>query len=111
LLSGRHKFMTDVIEIEVAYALPKKQKIISFKAKPGITALQAVKESRIIQEFPQIDLDNIKLGIFGKITKKDTELKAGDRVEIYRELIADPKEVRRQRAAAGKKMRKGGGQV
>ncbi len=99
---------TDLIEIEVAYALHDKQRIINLQVKPGITALEAVEKSNISKIFPQIDAKSIKLGIFGKIAKADDVLRAGDRVEVYRALIADPKQVRKQRAAAGKEMRKGG---
>lgn len=63
----------------------------------------------MLQKFPEIDLTKNQLGIFGKLTKNDTPLRHLDRVEIYRPLIADPKEVRRQRAADGKIMKKGGG--
>jgi len=94
--------MTDVqmIAVEVAYAEPEKQKIIALVVEPGTTMLQAVKLSGIMKEFPQIDLDTSKLGIFGQAIKKpnDYELKEGDRIEIYRPLLADPKEVRRRRA-------------
>ena len=77
----------------------------------GTTAEQAVQQSRILQKFPEIDLAQNKLGIFGKLVKADTVLREHDRVEIYRALIADPKEVRRQRAAEGKAMKKGGGDL
>jgi len=100
--------MADLIDIEVAYAMLNKQKILGFKAMRGISALDAIKASNIQAEFPEIELDQAKIGIFGKITKPGTVLKAGDRVEIYRQLIADPKEIRKQRTAAGKSMRKGG---
>ena len=104
--------MQDIhITIEVAYALPERQKIISLQVEPGTTADEAVTRSGILREFPEIEYPGCKVGIFGKATESDTVLKPGDRVEIYRPLIADPKEVRRQRAAAGKKMKKGGGDI
>ena len=62
----------------------------------------------LIDNFPEIDLTVNRVGIFGKLTKLSNVLRAGDRVEIYRRLIADPKESRRKRAAEGKKMKKGG---
>ncbi len=101
--------MTNEILIEVAYALPSKQVILPAKVKAGTTALEAVEASGVLQKFPEIDLDLNKLGIFGKLIKPDLALRENDRVEIYRPLIADPKEVRRQRAAEGKVMKKGGG--
>ena len=102
---------TAEIVVEVAYALPKQQLIIPIKVAQGTTAEQAVLASGIIGKFPEINLAQNKIGIFGKLTKTDTVLRHLDRVEIYRPLIADPKEVRRQRAAEGKVMRKGGGEA
>jgi putative ubiquitin-RnfH superfamily antitoxin RatB of RatAB toxin-antitoxin module len=95
--------------VEVAYARDDRQLILPVEAAPGITAEQAIVASGILDVFPEIDLAKNKIGIFGKLSKKDAALKAGDRVEIYRPLIADPKEVRRKREAEGKRMKKGGG--
>jgi len=103
--------MSNEILVEVAYALPQKQLIVPLKVAEGTTAEQAVLASGITQKFPEIDLAQNKLGIFGKLIKSDTALREHDRVEIYRALIADPKEVRRQRAAEGKVMKKGGGDI
>ncbi len=97
------------ITVEVAYALPHQQMIIPVQVAPETTAEQAVKASGIMAKFPEIDLSINQVGIFGKLTKLDTPLRHLDRVEIYRPLIADPKEVRKQRAADGKIMKKGGG--
>ncbi|HEY8354768.1 MAG TPA: RnfH family protein [Methylophilaceae bacterium] len=97
------------IKVEVAYALPQQQLIIPISVAEGTTAEQAVLASGIMEKFPEIDLNTNKIGIFGKLVKPDTVLRPLDRVEIYRPLIADPKEVRRQRAAQGKVMKKGGG--
>jgi len=97
------------ITVEVAYALPDEQRIISVVVDEGVELLTAVKQSGILEEFPSIDIDNSKVGIFGKLKKADTVLREGDRVEIYRKLIADPKRVRKERAAQGKQTRKGGG--
>lgn len=95
--------------VEVAYALPDKQVILSVEVPSGATAQHAVERSGILTQFPEIDLGKNKLGVFGKLVALTAELRQGDRVEIYRSLIADPKEVRKQRAAEGKKMKKGGG--
>ncbi len=102
----------DRIKVEVAYALPQEQVIVPLDVEPGTTVQQAIERSGILQRFMEIDLkkDN-KVGVFGKLTKLDRVLRANDRVEIYRPLIADPKEVRRQRAAQGKAMKKGGGDL
>lgn len=99
------------ITVEVAYALPHEQLILPVKVPNGTNAEQAVLASGIMKKFPEIDLTLNKLGIFGKAVKSDTILRHMDRVEIYRSLIADPKEVRKQRAAEGKIMKKGGGDL
>jgi putative ubiquitin-RnfH superfamily antitoxin RatB of RatAB toxin-antitoxin module len=99
----------DYIEVEVAYARPDTQAILPVKVKRGATLVEAVKLSGILHNFAEIDLAVNKVGIFGKLSKLETPLRNGDRVEIYRSLIADPKEIRKQRAAQGKAMKKGGG--
>lgn len=99
--------MTELIRIEVACALPQRQRIMTMQVAVGTTAEQAVRESGILAQFHIIDATTLKLGIFSKAIKPDTVLREGDRVEIYRPLQADPKAVRRQRAEAGKGMSKG----
>ena len=101
----------NMIHVEVVYALPDIQRIIPLEVNEGIELVDAIKQSGILEEFPDIDLDNAKLGIFGKLKKANTVLREGDRVEIYRKLIADPKQVRKERAAKGKEMRKGSGTI
>ena len=103
--------MSKSIPVEIAYALPSQQIILKLQVAEGTTAEQGVIASGIMQKFPEIDLNQNKIGIFGKLVKSDTVLREKDRVEIYRPLIADPKEVRKQRAAEGKVMKKGGGDV
>jgi len=98
---------SEQISVEVAYALENEQLILELQVDLGTTLEQAVEQSGILQTYPEIDLGKNKLGIFGKLGKKTAEIKAGDRVEIYRPLIADPKEVRRKREAQGKRMKKG----
>jgi len=95
----------DLIAVEVAYALPHKQKIFSLLVEPGTTALQAAERSGITQHFPEVDLSTAKMGIFGQsLGTKGLDsaashiLHEGDRVEIYRPLLSDPKEARRKRA-------------
>lgn len=100
-----------VIPVEVAYAKPEEQLILRLEVPEGTTAQQAIELSGIAQRFPEIDMDHVKLGIFGKLKKPEQLLTSGDRVEIYRKLIADPKEVRKQRAAQGKRTGKGGGKL
>jgi len=94
---------SESVRVEVAYARPEEQVVIALEVEKGTSARDAVLRSGILERFPEIDLDANKIGIFGKLTKPDTALRPGDRVEIYRPLLADPKEVRRRRAAEGKK--------
>jgi putative ubiquitin-RnfH superfamily antitoxin RatB of RatAB toxin-antitoxin module len=103
--------MADSIRIEVAYARPERQDVIRLTLPAGSTIVQAIEASGLPQRYPEIDLAKTKVGIFGKLSRMDTALRERDRVEIYRPLIADPKEVRKQRAAEGKVMKKGGGPV
>ena len=84
--------MNNEILVEIAYALPKQQLILELMVPEGTTAEQAVQQSGMLAKFPDIDLAQNKLGIFGKLVKGDTVLRERDRVEIYRPLIADPKE-------------------
>lgn len=100
--------MTDAtgLHIEVAYALPQKQVLLRVIASLGTTVEDVIRRSGLLEQFPEIDLGKNKVGIFGKLVKLDEPVRDKDRVEIYRPLIADPKEVRRQRAAAGKSMNK-----
>lgn len=92
------------ILVEVAYATPEKQLIIPLKVEPGCNALEAVKQSGIVEKFPEIDLQTATLGLFSKVIARpeEVELREKDRVEIYRPLIADPKEVRKKRAEKAK---------
>jgi putative ubiquitin-RnfH superfamily antitoxin RatB of RatAB toxin-antitoxin module len=101
--------MTDNINIEVVYALADVQTLLKKAVPTGTTVLEGIEASGILAKFPALDLSAHKLGIFGKLTKPDTVLRDKDRIEIYRPLIADPKEVRRRRAEEGKVMKKGGG--
>ena len=104
--------MTELITVEVAYALPQKQLLKTISVAPGTTALEAVKMSGILESFPEIDANSDNMGVFSQVlgTKGLSEpaqyqLQSMDRVEIYRPLIADPKEVRRRRAAEAKAKR------
>lgn len=104
--------MTDnlsTISVEVVYGLPQKQQLIKLNVAVGTTAYQAVEQSGILQSFTEIDLASCKMGIFSQVLgtkglpEPDVyEMQNRDRVEIYRPLIADPKEVRRRRAQEAK---------
>ncbi|MBB5188930.1 MULTISPECIES: RnfH family protein [Zhongshania] len=89
------------IHVEVAYALPDKQRIVALELPAGSTVRAAAMQSGLDKQFVELDLSSVDLGVFGKSVSKPEEqpLKNGDRVEIYRPLIVDPKEVRKQRAA------------
>ena len=91
--------------VEVVYALPDKQSLVSLVVEEGTTIKEAIEASGVLDTYDQIDLTRDKVGIFSKFAKLDTVLRENDRVEIYRPLIADPKKVRKERAAQGKAMR------
>jgi uncharacterized protein len=99
------------IYVELVYALPAEQILLKSEVPKGTTIAEAIRLSGILDKFPGIDLEKGKFGIFGKLSKVDTVLREKDRIEIYRPLIADPKEVRRKRAEEGKVMKKGGGDL
>lgn len=98
----------NTFQVEVIYALPDEQKILTVDLQEGQTAKDAIERSGILQRYPELDIDKLVIGIFGKKVKLDKALRDRDRVEIYRPLIADPKEVRKRKAAEGKKLKKGG---
>jgi putative ubiquitin-RnfH superfamily antitoxin RatB of RatAB toxin-antitoxin module len=89
-----------VPRIEIAYARPESQLIIELQVEDGTTVEQAIRQSGMLQKFPEIDLSINKAGIFGKQVSLRQAVHAGDRVEIYRQLIADPKQARRQKAGS-----------
>ncbi len=97
------------IAIEVVYALADKQKLLRMSVPSGTTVREAALRSGLDVEFPGLDLASSPLGIFGKAVAKPEErvLEEGERVEIYRPLIADPKEVRKQRAARAARAKAG----
>ena len=99
------------ISIEVVYALPAEQTLLRLEVPRSTTIADAIRRSGLLDKYPEIDLEKGKFGIFGKLSKSDTVLREKDRIEIYRPLIADPKEVRRKRAEEGKAMKKGGGDL
>lgn len=86
------------ITVEVAYAKPESQRIVVIQVNEGCTIEDAISASGILRLFPEIDLLQQKVGVFGKQKKLSDVLEDNDRVEIYRSLIMDPKEARRKRA-------------
>lgn len=90
------------MKVEVAYAEPAQQWLLEVEVPEGATVGEAIQRSGILEQCPQLVFEQLKVGVFGKLTKMDRVLRAGERVEIYRPLIADPKQVRAERAKAGK---------
>ena len=95
--------MSKMIRIEVAYALPDRQDIVALDVEEGCNIQTAIEKSGILQRFPEIDLTRQKVGVFSKRRELSDLLQAGDRVEIYRPLTIDPKDLRRVRAKGRKK--------
>lgn len=102
--------MDETISVEVVYPLAHEQLVRRVRLAEGATVQEALTQSGLLEEFPDLEPGGRnKIGIWNKLAKLDAGLRDRDRVEIYRPLIADPKEVRRQRAAEGKSMGKGEG--
>lgn len=89
-------------DIEVVYALPDRAEVRTVRMAPGATLREAVERSGLLAQFPEIDLGRHALGIFGCRREPDEPVAAGDRIEIYRPLLSDPKEARRRRAGRGR---------
>ncbi len=101
-----------MIKIEVVYPLRDRQTFVQLDLVEGSTIQEAIEASGLLREFPEIDPGGRnKVGVWNKLAKLETVLRDHDRVEIYRPLKADPKEIRKQRAAEGKAMKKGGGDL
>lgn len=93
------------IRVEVAYALPERQRLVTVVLEPGATVARAIRESGLATEFPEIDPGGKNpVGVFGQHRRLDDRVRDGDRVEIYRPLKADPREARRRLAAEGRTM-------
>ena len=88
-----------LITIEVAYAKPEQQVIISLEMPEDTTVEQTIKASGILEQFPEIDTSDLKVCIFGNVCKLERLIREGDRIEVYRPLIHDPKDARRERAS------------
>ena len=93
------------MEVEVVYALPETEDAVRLRVGPGATAADAVRMSGMLERHPEIDLARNKLGVYGKVVAAETPLTDGDRVEVYRPLVMDPKEARRRRALKKRKRR------
>ncbi|MHA7834496.1 MAG: RnfH family protein [Algiphilus sp.] len=92
----------DLLRVSVAFAYPDRQVLLSTDLPEGATLRDAIEHSGIRDKVPEINLDTMRVGVFGKLKALDDAVRSGDRVEIYRPLRADPKEARRARAQADK---------
>jgi hypothetical protein len=86
------------IRVQVCFARPDLQILHDLRVQPGATVEDAIRRSGVLLDAPEIDLTVCRIGIHGKLKTLDTALRDRDRIEIYRPLIADPKESRRKRA-------------
>lgn len=93
------------VHVEVAYATPQEQALVALVLPAGSTVGEAITQSGLLGRFPEIDLGRNRIGVFGVFASLQDPLEDGARVEIYRPLMANPKEVRRRRAAAQRKAR------
>ncbi|MDX1500526.1 MAG: RnfH family protein [Woeseiaceae bacterium] len=96
--------MAGEIEVEVVFALPRQQVLVTVSLQAGSTVADAIAASGMAQRFPGQDLAAATAGVWGRPVARDCRLRAGDRVEIYRPLVIEPREARRRRAEAGKTM-------
>lgn len=90
-------------QIELIYATKEKQQLLILQVEEGATIESCIKQSGILSEYPEIDLEINKVGIFSQVKPLTQTVREGDRIEIYRALIADPKVVRRQKAELAQK--------
>jgi putative ubiquitin-RnfH superfamily antitoxin RatB of RatAB toxin-antitoxin module len=93
---------SELITVEVAYALPTKQSLVSIAIDKNATVEEAIQASNLLHEYPDIDLSKTKVGVWSRVVRLKDTLIDGDRIEIYRRLIADPKEIRKRRAEKAK---------
>ncbi len=101
----------ETIRIEVVYPLPHEQLLFAAQVPAQASIREGIAASGILEHYPELAMESLEAGIFGKLAKLGDPLRDRDRIEIYRPLIADPKAVRKQRAAEGKRMKKGGGEA
>lgn len=87
------------MKIKVAYATLRRQALLSLEQPDGATVKDAIMSSGILKQFPEIDLEKQKVGVFNKVVALDTRLAEGDRVEIYCPLTVDPKTVKKKAKA------------
>ncbi len=101
--------MADDIRVEVVFATAERQRLVELALPVGATVRDAIRRSGLSKHFPDVDLDALEVGIWGRVVPREQLLKDGDRVEVYRPLELDPREARRRLAAAGRTMGRPGG--
>jgi putative ubiquitin-RnfH superfamily antitoxin RatB of RatAB toxin-antitoxin module len=89
------------INIEIVFGLPGTQELIPLTVDSAFTVEEAILKSGIAKNFPEQNINSCKVGIWGRVVQKKQSLREGDRIEIYRSLIIDPREARRQLAEHG----------
>jgi uncharacterized protein len=94
-----------MIDVSVVYALPERQWLVGVRVPRGTRVGEAIDRSGLAGQLPGVDLGRLPVGIFGRPSSRDAELREGDRIELYRPLLCDAKETRRQRAESGKPAR------
>lgn len=95
----------DTIKIEVVFALPDDQALVSVDVDAGATVADVITRSGIREDFPEENIDALQVGLWGRVVDRDCRVKDGDRVEIYRPLLRDPRDARRELAQSGLTMR------
>lgn len=93
---------SDMIHVEVVYALPDEQRVFTLVVNKEMSVEEIIKQSGALEQYPEIDLKKNKVGVFSRNVKLDATVRDKDRIEIYRPLLADPKEIRRKRAEQAK---------
>ncbi|MCF4176628.1 MULTISPECIES: RnfH family protein [Vibrio] len=93
---------SQLIHVEVVYALPHEQRVFQLVVNHESTVEEIIQKSGVLAVYPEIDLENNKVGVFSRNVKLDATVRDKDRIEIYRALLADPKEIRRKRAEQAK---------
>ena len=93
---------SDMIHVEVVFALPHEQRVFTLVVNKNATVEEIIVQSGVLELYPEIDLAKNKVGVFSRNVKLDTTVRDKDRIEIYRALLADPKEIRRKRAEQAK---------
>ncbi|WP_194437909.1 RnfH family protein [Vibrio fluminensis] len=93
---------SDMIHVEVVFALPHEQRVFTLVVNKAMTVEEIIAQSGVLELYPEIDLKENKVGVYSRNVRLDATVRDGDRIEIYRPLLADPKEIRRKRAEQAK---------